>query len=72
MPLMPAPGNSTSSPAITLVRPKIRAMPSPTESTWPVSATLDFGVEIRDLALQNFGDFGWADLHVRQLPLENN
>src|SRR5262245_11614079 len=33
------PGSSTSSPAITFSSPKTRAMPSPTESTVPVSAT---------------------------------
>src|SRR5574338_157539 len=38
MPRTP-PGNSTSSPAITDSRPKMRAMPSPIESTVPVSAT---------------------------------
>jgi hypothetical protein len=37
MPLMP-PGNSTISPAWTLSRPWTRAMPSPTDSTWPTSA----------------------------------
>ena len=40
MPRRPAPGNSTISPAMQFCRPKIRAMPSPTDSTWPVSATL--------------------------------
>ena len=40
MPRRPAPGNSTISPAITFCRPNTRAMPSPTDSTWPVSATL--------------------------------
>ena len=39
MPRSPAEGNSTSSPDITFCRPKMRAMPSPTLSTWPVSAT---------------------------------
>src|SRR4029077_11596589 len=37
-PRMP-PGNSTISPAWTLSRPWTRATPSPTESTWPTSAT---------------------------------
>ncbi len=41
MPFTPAPGNSTSSPCMALLRPKIRAMPSPTLSTWPVSATFE-------------------------------
>src|SRR3954452_21202892 len=40
MPRMPAEGNSTISPAITFCRPKTRAMPSPTDRTCPVSATL--------------------------------
>jgi len=40
MPRMPAPGNSTISPDITFCRPNTRAIPSPTDSTWPVSATL--------------------------------
>src|SRR3954452_9490143 len=39
MPLTPAVGNSTSSPAMTFWRPNTRAMPSPTERTCPVSAT---------------------------------
>src|SRR6201999_1847598 len=39
MPLTPAAGNSTISPAWTLSRPKTRAMPSPTDSTWPTSET---------------------------------
>jgi hypothetical protein len=38
MPLMP-PGNSTISPAWTESRPYTRAMPSPTDSTCPTSAT---------------------------------
>ena len=33
------PGNSTSSPACTLSSPQTRATPSPTESTWPTSAS---------------------------------
>src|SRR3984885_7316974 len=40
MPRRPAPGNSTISPDITFCRPNTRAMPSPTDRTWPVSATL--------------------------------
>ena len=40
MPRRPAPGNSTISPAMQFCRPNTRAMPSPTDSTWPVSATL--------------------------------
>src|SRR5277367_2135853 len=36
----PVPGNSTISPAMQFCRPKTRAIPSPTDSTWPVSATL--------------------------------
>ena len=40
MPRRPAPGNSTISPAMQFCRPNMRAMPSPTLSTWPVSATL--------------------------------
>src|SRR5208282_2831459 len=40
MPRMPAPGNSTISPDMQFCRPNTRAMPSPTDSTWPVSATL--------------------------------
>src|SRR3954452_9535782 len=40
MPRMPAEGNSTISPAITFWRPNTRAIPSPTDRTWPVSATL--------------------------------
>ena len=39
MPLTPALGNSTISPAWTLSRPNTRAMPSPTDSTWPTSET---------------------------------
>ena len=39
MPFTPALGNSTISPAWTLSRPKTRAMPSPTDSTWPTSET---------------------------------
>ena len=35
----PPPGNSTSSPASAFSRPYTRAMPSPAESTVPVSAT---------------------------------
>jgi hypothetical protein len=38
MPLMPF-ENSTISPACTLSRPWMRAMPSPTDSTWPISDT---------------------------------
>ena len=40
MPRRPAPGNSTISPAMQFCSPNTRAMPSPTLSTWPVSATL--------------------------------
>src|SRR6202012_5417945 len=40
MPRRPAPGNSTISPDITFCRPNTRAIPSPTDRTWPVSATL--------------------------------
>src|SRR3984957_13161490 len=40
MPRRPAPGNSTISPAMQFCRPNTRAMPSPTDNTWPVSATL--------------------------------
>src|SRR5271166_882582 len=40
MPRRPAPGNSTISPAMQFCRPNTRAIPSPTDSTWPVSATL--------------------------------
>src|SRR5580692_3297979 len=40
MPRRPAPGNSTISPAMQFCRPKTRAIPSPTDRTWPVSATL--------------------------------
>src|SRR5271165_2807754 len=40
MPRRPAVGNSTISPDITFCRPNTRAIPSPTDSTWPVSATL--------------------------------
>src|SRR5580658_3620072 len=40
MPRKPADGNSTISPAMQFCRPNTRAMPSPTDSTWPVSATL--------------------------------
>src|SRR3954470_5900755 len=39
MPFTPALGNSTISPAWTLSRPNTRAMPSPTERTWPTSET---------------------------------
>ncbi len=39
MPFTPALGNSTISPAWTLSRPKTRAMPSPTDRTWPTSET---------------------------------
>ena len=39
MPRRPAPGNSTISPAMMFCKPNTRAMPSPTESTWPVSET---------------------------------
>src|SRR5262249_44172501 len=39
MPFTPAFGNSTISPAWTLSRPWTRAMPSPTDSTWPMSET---------------------------------
>ncbi len=39
MPFTPAEGNSTISPACTLSRPYTRAMPSPTDSTWPTSET---------------------------------
>ena len=39
MPFTPADGNSTISPAWTLSSPNTRAMPSPTDSTWPTSAT---------------------------------
>src|SRR5487761_2297026 len=40
MPRRPAPGNSTISPAMQFCRPNTRAIPSPTDNTWPVSATL--------------------------------
>ena len=40
MPRRPADGNSTISPDITFCRPNTRAIPSPTDRTWPVSATL--------------------------------
>src|SRR5271165_1770807 len=40
MPRRPAVGNSTISPDITFCRPNTRAIPSPTDRTWPVSATL--------------------------------
>src|SRR5258708_5275040 len=40
MPRKPALGNSTISPAMQFCRPNTRAMPSPTDNTWPVSATL--------------------------------
>src|ERR1700722_9454679 len=40
MPRKPAVGNSTISPAMQFCRPNTRAMPSPTDNTWPVSATL--------------------------------
>ena len=39
MPRTPAPGNSTISPDMTFCKPKARAMPSPTDSTVPVSET---------------------------------
>ena len=39
MPCMP-PGNSIISPAWTWSRPWMRAMPSPTDSTWPTSETV--------------------------------
>src|SRR3990167_3570874 len=39
MPFTPAFGNSTISPAWTLSSPNTRAMPSPTDSTWPTSET---------------------------------
>ena len=38
MPRRPAPGNSTISPAMQFCKPNTRAIPSPTLSTWPVSA----------------------------------
>src|SRR3984885_8765869 len=40
MPRRPAVGNSTISPAMQFCRPNTRAMPSPTDRTCPVSATL--------------------------------
>src|SRR5882757_3202634 len=40
MPRKPAVGNSTISPAMQFCRPNTRAMPSPTDNTCPVSATL--------------------------------
>src|ERR1019366_3200219 len=40
MPRKPAVGNSTISPAMQFCRPNTRAIPSPTDSTCPVSATL--------------------------------
>src|SRR6185312_25001 len=40
MPRRPAPGNSTISPDMTFCSPNTRAIPSPTDSTCPVSAML--------------------------------
>ena len=62
MPLMPL-SNSTISPAWTLSRPWMRAMPSPTDSTVPTSETCGVGVEVRDLVADDAGDFSGADVH---------
>ena len=63
MPCTPL-ANSTISPAWTLSRPWMRAMPSPTDSTWPTSETCGLGAEVGDLVLDDLGDFCGADIHV--------
>src|SRR5579862_747566 len=64
MPLTPALGNSTSSPDCTLSRPYTRAMPSPTDSTWPMSET---SASSPKLAIC---DFRMAEISAARMSME--
>ena len=58
-------GNSSSSPAMTLSRPWMRAMPSPTDRTVPTSATSTPVREAPELLTNDLGDLCGANLHPR-------
>ena len=58
-------GSSSSSPAMQRSRPWMRAMPSPTVSTVPTSATSMLGAEAPELLAEDPGDLFGANLHAR-------
>ena len=56
------PGNSSISPCIASDRPWMRQMPSVTETTVPCVRTSAPQLEVLDLALDEFADFGRVEL----------